>query len=399
MPTLTAADRKNHTAEDTLPSAPTRRQNMRAVLSGQMPAWVPFAINFEQWFRHHKRFGTLPDELRHCDTYIDAQKALGCDIFSRNLDGGYRGIDTRIAPQITRTPADTGDRTITEYHTPRGTLRSVEQEQAAISTSHQEEYFVKDWDTDGEAFECFLDQREYRWDTNAFIKTDRQVGDWGLVNVPFACTPLKFLHWHFGLEYTCLFINDYPDVAKRICNIYWKKIRPCLLELADHPRVESVCLMDNVDTPFYPPGIAREYWAPYVKDAAGLMHDGGKHLFVHACGKLAALNPIFAECNVSGLEGISHPFLGDWSAAQAQACHPNFIFIGGFSVREQQVLSDDEVRAFYHDYLSQADKRRFIFASSCQTSIHTTWDRIKLVRDICREWGGRPASERESSSE
>jgi len=124
------------------------------------------------------------------------------------------------------------------------------------------------------------------------------------------------------------------------------------------------------------------------------MRNSGKHLFAHACGKLAALSPIFAQCGVSGLKGISHPSLGDWSAAQAQACHPNFIFIGGFSAREQQSLTDDQVCAFYHDHLSKADRRRFIFAASCQTSIHTPWGRIKLVRDLCRQWGGFPTSER-----
>ncbi|MCC7348934.1 MAG: hypothetical protein IT446_00060 [Phycisphaerales bacterium] len=370
----------------------TRRENLRKVLSGRDPAWVPFAINFEQWFKHHKTFATLPDELRGCETYIDAQKALGCDIFSRNLDGGFREVDQRIKPKITQVNTDIGLRTITEYHTPRGTLRNVFQEQAAITTGHTEEYMVKDWETDGGAFECFLDQHEYRWDVDAFIKVNDQVGDWGIVNVPFGCTPLKFLHLHFGLEYSCLFANDYPDAAKRICDLYWKKLRPWLIALAEHPRVESVCLMDNVDTPFYPPSMAGELWEPYVKDAADLLRDAGKHLFVHACGKLSALNPTFARCHVSGLEGISHPYLGDWSADAARNCHPDFIFIGGFSAREQQSLDDDQVRAFYGQYLPKTDKRRFIFAASCQTSIHTPWNRIKLVKDICRQWGGHPHS-------
>lgn len=375
------------------PSPMTRRENLRAVLRGQEQAWVPFAINFDQWFGHHKTFGTLPDELRNCETYIDAQKALGCDIFSRNLDGGFREIDTRIESKFTRIKTDIGLRTITEYHTPRGTLRGVLQQQAAISTCHNEEYFVKDWEIDGPAFEYYLDQHEYRWDAGAFIRTDDQVGDWGIVNIPLACTPLKFLHLNLGLEYTCLFINDYPEAARRICDTYWEKVRPCLVQLAEHPRAESACLMDNVDTPFYPPNIARQLWAPYVKDAVGIMGGKGKHLFVHACGKLSALSPIFAECRVSGLEGISHPYLGDWPADEAQMCHPGFVFIGGFSAREQdRNFSDEQVRAFYRDYLPKAGRRRFIFASSCQTAITTAWERIKLVRDICRQWGGMPVS-------
>jgi uroporphyrinogen-III decarboxylase len=164
-----------------------------------------------------------------------------------------------------------------------------------------------------------------------------------------------------------------------------------LKRLAAHPDVESVILMDNVDTPFYAPSLAAEYWSPYVKDAADLMRARGKYVFVHACGKLAGLAPQFAQTRVSGLEGVAHPPLGDWTAAQAQTCHPGFIFLGGFSAHEQEeTRSDASVRAFYREYLASAHKERFIFASSCQTAIHTKWERIKLVRDICREWGGAP---------
>ena len=159
--------------------------------------------------------------------------------------------------------------------------------------------------------------------------------------------------------------------------------------------------MDNVDSPFYAPSLAAQFWTPYVKEAADVMRAKGKPLFVHACGKLAGLSEEFATAGVSGLEGVSHPPLGDWSVAEVQRCHDDFIFVGGFSACEQESLSDKQVRDFYRDYLATAKKERFIFASSCQTAIGTTWERIKLVRDICRQWGGallNRLENRESSS-
>ncbi|MCE9614329.1 MAG: hypothetical protein K8T26_08635 [Lentisphaerae bacterium] len=368
----------------------TKRDNLRNVLTGGEPAWVPFALNFAQWFGHHRTFGTLPVDLRGCASYIQAMKVLGCDIFSRNLDGGYRERDTLLKAREHDVSASTGSRRTITYETPYGTLQMVRQQQVALSTSHEEEHFVKDWDRDGDAFRYLLDQRVYEWDEAVFDAVDREVGDDGLVNVPVACTPLKMLHNQFGLAYSCLFVVDHPEAAQSICDLYWAKLRPLLQRLAAHPRVASVILMDNVDTPFYPPALARLYWAPYVKEAAALMRANGKYLFVHACGKLAGLSPIFADCRVTGLEGVAHPPLADWTAPAAQACHPDFIFMGGFGAHEQESMGDAEVRAFYAGYLARASRRRFIFSSSCQTSIHTPWDRIKLVRDICRAWGGAP---------
>ena len=369
----------------------TRKENLRRVLRGEPQVWVPFAINFGQWFAHHQQFGSLPPALRGCTDYIDAQKALGCDIFSRNLDGGVAECNPRFVPRVTTTASPIGPRTVTEFVTPHGTLWTVHQSQVALSTGYQEEYFVKDWARDGAAFRAVLEQREYDWNEDVFQATRQRVGDDGIVNVHCGCTPLKFLHVNFGLDHTCLFVLDHPEAARELCDLYWAKLRPVLERLAKHPDVESVILMDNVDTPFYPPALAAVYWAPYVRDAAELMRRQGKYLFVHACGHLAGLQSLFAETCVSGLEGVAHPPLGDWTAAAAQQCHPRFIFVGGFGAHEQERADDWAVREFYQDYLGRAGKERFIFAASCQTSITTKWERLLLVRDICREWGGLPA--------
>lgn len=370
----------------------TRRENLLRVLRGQAPAWVPFAMNFAQWYAHHHTFDSLPEALRGCSSYIQAMKVLGCDIFSRNLDAGYAERDTVLTPREHDEPGPTGPRRTICYDTPHGTLTMVRQQQTALSTSHEEEHFVKDWGTDGDAFRYLLSQRRPEWDERVFDAVDREIGDDGLVNVPAGCTPLKMLHHNFGLAYACLFLSDHPREALSLCDDYWSRLRPVLERLARHPRVASVILMDNVDTPFYPPSLARVYWAPYVKEAATLMRTHGKCLFVHACGKLAGLRGVFAESGVSGLEGVAHPPLGDWTAPQAQACHPGFIFMGGFGAHEQDSMTDAHVRAFYADYLPSASRTRFIFSASCQTSIRTPWSRLELVRDLCREWGGTPAA-------
>jgi len=369
----------------------TRRENLRRTLRGEEPAWVPFSPNFAQWFIHHQKFGTLPAELQGCGDVVDAMKAAGCDIFTRWIDGGVRVSDTKLERLIATEHAATGDRFTTTFKTPFGDLNSVTQRIDAITSSHQEEYMVKDWSRDGDAFRCLLDQREYTWDEAAFIASDDRLGDDGIVNVSCGCTPLKFLHLTFGLDHTCLFAMDEPDTAREICDIYWKKVRPVIERLADHPRVESVILMDNVDTPFYPPSLVEQFWAPYVKDAADLLVPRGKCLFVHACGKLKALNPYFADCGLTGLEGVTHPPLGDWPADQAQGCHDRFVFNGGFSAHEQESMTDDQVRRFYDAYLPAARRRRFIFSSSCQTAVNTKWERLSLVRGIVRDWGGAPS--------
>ncbi len=368
----------------------TPRANLLRTLRGEEPAWVPFAPNIWQWFDHHRAHGILPPELAGCRDHIDALIAIGADVFTRNHAGGVGARDTTIPAVVETTTNHLGKRTVRRWATPYGELRDVSQEQAALTTSHNEEYLVKDWSRDRDAVLAWLDQRRWEWNEAQFIEVHGRVGERGLINVPVGQTPLKMLHWLFGLDGACLFANDHPEDAQHLCDRHWAGLRPWFVRLAADDRVHSAILMDNVDTPFYSPALARRFWLPNVADASAIMAKAGKSLFVHACGKLARLAPIFAEAGVSGLEGISHAPLGDWSAAAAQRCHPGFVFVGGFSAREQTILDDAGVDAFYRDYLGASQRRRFIFSASCQTAIDTPLARILRVRDLCREWGGRP---------
>jgi len=365
----------------------TKKENLRAVLRGESGQWVPCTLNFIQWFNCHKDRATLPLELQG-KTYIEAMKVLDCDLLSRNIDGGLRGRNTSIEARFTFSEESTGRRQVMELDTPHGSLRQVDQYQNEQFTSHAEEYLIKDWAADGKAAMYLLEQREIVWDEEAFTRTYEAFGDDGIVNIPFSVTPIKQLHLDFGLVGTCYFLIDEPDAAKAYCDTHWQQLWPSFLRMADDPRVESVILMDNVDTPFYPPEVARKYWAPYVKQLAELMASRGKFTWVHACGKLAGLQEVFAETGLTGLEGVSHAPLGDFPPQEAKKTHDRFIFNGGFSAVEQSMKSNDDVRAFYREYFGRAGRERFIFGSSCNVAINTPWERIKLVRDIVRDWGG-----------
>lgn len=369
----------------------TQRDNLIRTLRGERPAWVPCCLNIDQWFGHRRTTGSLPTELIGCRDHIDAHARLGSDIFTRNFDGGLRWRDTSplARTETSIEERSIGRRTITTVITPHGTLRSVWQEQRAISTSHQEEYLVKDWEQDGRAFRWWFDQREPYWDPDPFLAVTKRIGDRGIANLPMGETPLKFLHQHVGLDTSCLFIADFPDEAAAVCRDHWQKLRKVILQMADHPQVCSGILMDNVDTPFYPPRLAAKFWSPYVADATEIMRQRDKFLFVHACGKLAGLAALFAETKVTGLEGISHHPLGDWDARRAVDCHDRFVFVGGFSPADQ-VMDIDALRRRTDDLLTDMPTERTIFASSCNTEIGTSFAKIQQVMEQVRAWGGRP---------
>lgn len=369
----------------------TKADNLRKVLRGESPAWIPFSLNFCQWFGQHQAQGKLPPELRDCQDYIDALIAFDCDVFTRNVDGGTRCEDTQILPKIDKAEMPLGTRTTHTYETPHGTLTQVDQQQRLMHTSHREKCFAEDYENDFEALMWLEEQKSYDWDSAVFEQLADRVGDHGLINIPVYCTPLKQLHWSIGLEGACYMAMEDEAAADAYCELYWSKVRPVLEKLAAHPRVASIIFVDNVDTPFYPPAMCEHYWTPYVKETVELFEPLGKTVWVHACGQLKGLSGEFCKAGVNGLEGIAHPTLGDWWVDEAQACHERFIFNGGYSAMEQEIADRGELERFYDDFFARAGRERFIFSSSCNTAIQTPWERLLWLKEIVRERGGSPA--------
>ncbi|MEK7409167.1 MAG: uroporphyrinogen decarboxylase family protein [Acidobacteriota bacterium] len=150
--------------------------------------------------------------------------------------------------------------------------------------------------------------------------------------------------------------------------------------------------LDNLDSVFYPPYFYRDYCHDFFARAAEIIHRRGKIFVVHACGQNRVLLPLVGRSGVDCLEGITPPPTGnvDLSQARRLSGYERFTVNGGMDVTRQETAADPEARI--HDYTrrlfeSMGDKRHFIFASSCSTSVLTPWENLVHFRDAAREYG------------
>jgi uroporphyrinogen-III decarboxylase len=136
---------------------------------------------------------------------------------------------------------------------------------------------------------------------------------------------------------------------------------------------------------FHPPDYVKEYSSSYYKKASRICHSHGAKFFIHACGQQKANLELISSYNVDGLEGVSSPPLGDVSLDEAmRITRDDFIITGGISAIETRDLITKEeifnyVEALFRQLLPY--KNRFVFSSSCNTSIDTSWETIKHFRD------------------
>jgi uroporphyrinogen-III decarboxylase len=220
-----------------------------------------------------------------------------------------------------------------------------------------------------------------------------RVGDDGVMMVHITESPLKALHWLAGPENASLFVADHPEEIQALARIHEEKALRLLESTVDNPDAQVFISLDNLDSAFYPPGYYQGFCQRFFTRAAEIIHRRNKIFVVHACGRNRALMPLVGESRVDCLEGLTPPPMGNVPLAEARRMtgHEDFTVNGGMDAPHLEMVEHAERRL--HEYVralfaSMADKRHFIFASSCTTPLLTPWENLVRCRDAAREYGG-----------
>jgi uroporphyrinogen-III decarboxylase len=192
------------------------------------------------------------------------------------------------------------------------------------------------------------------------------------------------LHFTMGPVNAVYFLMEYPEKARELVMLHEAAQLKCI-EQTVKSEVRVIMSMDNLDTMFHPPDYVEEYSSSYYKKASELCHANGAKFFIHACGQQKDNLKLISSYGVDGLEGVASPPLGDVMLDEAMKdTRDGFIITGGISAMETRDLKSrddifDYVEKLFRKMLPF--KNRFIFSSSCNTAIDTSWETIKNFRD------------------
>ena len=384
----------------------TGRERILAALKGEKTDFVPFAPNLYLWFYYHQLKGTLPVELADAKHPLDAVRLLGGEIFARwdtqwatrekyaagEFSDEYVGEnwDRVTVTAFNHYPAGTNQRR-RKFVTPYGTLSHVWTFTPETGTDFEDEYWWKDWE-EYSAIRYMLESTEYEFDPAMFREWKKSAGDDGVVMANITESPLKRLHWLAGPANATVFIMEHPDEMRELAKIHEDKAIALLEKIVDDPEIQVVVSHDNLDSAFYPPYLYQDYCDSFFSRAADIVHQRGKFLVVHACGRNRAILPQVGASHVDMLEGVTPPPMGDIALGEVRAAaqYENFIVNGGMDAPRLELEQDAETQL--HDYTrklfdSMGDKSHFMFATSCSTSPLTPWQNLVAFRDAAREYG------------
>ena len=358
-----------------------------------MPSRFIYSPNYWQWFTHHKQHGLLPEEIRHCRTLQDLYVYLGVDIFSRNIYADaekywFGGICRECISGfevLEKTETSGKDKIIRrQYCSASGELSEELVFKYLESTLVQKKFLITDYENEFPILRDFVKSRHWDFDDERYKLVTESLGEHGVVVAGEFFSPLKMLHLTMGPVNSVYFLMECPVQAQELIEMHeaaqLDSIRHCVKK-----GVKVVMAMDNLDTMFHPPDYVSAYSASFYEKASALCHDNDAYFFIHACGQQKANLELIAGCGVDGLEGVAFPPLGDVELDEAmQLSGPDFIITGGISAMETRNLKTkkevfDYVEKLFRKMLPY--RNRFIFSSSCNTSIDTNWNTILHFRD------------------
>ena len=380
------------------------KQRILSALAGEQPDRVPFAPNIWQWFYVNQFNGTLPKAIEGAEDPIQVLKTMGADIFSK-WDSGSPTPHYRTCEHSVSFEGDlpTGKRLWTSFAafdkgtirrerivTPFGALTHTWEYRPESGAPFESEHWWKDF-SEYPAIRYWLDDTEWHPEMDALRAGIKRLGDDGTFIYQLLPSPLKQFHWLAGQVNASYFVTDHPSEMRELALIWGKKSLEYLEAVVDLKDVWVFEVADNLDSPFYPPRWFKEFCVPVLQKQAQMVHSRGKYLFVHACGRLKALAPLFLEANLDCVEGQAPPPMGDWHLHQARALSDRLIVCGGMAAPEQELsgaTAAEEIDTYVRTlFASMGDKRRFVFASSCNTSPLARYENLLAFRDAAWKYG------------
>jgi len=335
----------------------TVRQDLIDALEGRTPRRTP--LSAYDW-----EMGAVTDD--------ELGSAMQDDAWRRLLDAGLgvrhhcntvRAVERGVEASVTEQTRDGSVYRTETKTTPVGSISKVTRDgwhyEDWIKTPH--DYKVQQW---------IIEHTELEPDYDAFHRAEEIVGNRGVVAVCGSRlwqhrTPAMSINVDWaGTERFCM------DVASEVTELHdlYEASRKLFLEeqrlLAAGPG-RYVVWLENLTINMLGPRRYDELLMSVYREAVPVLVEGGKRVFVHYDGALAAIAERIAEAPFHGIDSLTEPPEGDMNYDRCREVWPNMVFWANINV-DLYARPAEELAQAVIDKRRRAGKRGLAFEISEQ---------------------------------
>lgn len=369
----------------------TSRKRIMAVLRGDKPDRIPW-IPCCSW----TYFESLPEYNRGSEWFENEALKIRIDFYKNKIDADYMqwcaptSYNAIMSPGVKVYTTRKGNSIYTEYHTPVGSLTASQ----AYSEIGHTIYNTKD------LLETVSDLKVYQYiieNTSCEPFYDRLaeqlniLGEEGVLFTSVPSPPLKsILLGTMRLNNAIYIIHDYKSEFDNLVKVMDEKNQETYRIIAEGPG--KVFLDAGVTgTGMISPKIFEEYYLPYTKKYAEILHKKGKLLVNHSSGEPIA--NILEMIKLSGIDGLyGRSSVGNMKISEERGGLGGKIAImGGLDSNFIATKTVEEIQDKTRCILSDvAPGDNFMLGTADDTPYGTPIENLKAVSDTVQEFGRFP---------
>lgn len=371
----------------------TNRERLLAILEGRSPDRVPWIPRLDIWHRAQVHRGTLPDRLQGL-TLREVERVLGVGTPARA--GCVFRVEYQNMDVLTH---DEGFNSITEYVTPRGTVRTVLSRSAyeaseGIIGQLPTEYPLKS-EEDYEIWMYVVRNTVYIPTYDEYEAYDREIGDDGLPMVSVGDCP--FHHWLqslAGYQEGYLHLMDFRPRVEELLQVLTENDREMWKVVAQSPAKLFLHGM-HLSSQMTPPRYFDQYITPYYQEFTKLLHAHGKSLAMHADNDTSAILGNIQQAGFDMVECFITKPMAKITLKDAQdAWGTSVIIWGGIpAIILEESYPEEEFEAFMEDvFRTITPGDAFIMGIADNAMGGSMLSRIEKVTGMVEKYGNYPVS-------
>lgn len=367
------------------------RERLLTILDGRPPDRIPWIPRLLLWYTAHRMSGTLPARWRDA-SLREVEHDLGVGTPAR--DGKiFRVVDEKVEV-VTRRE---GNREITEYHTPVGSLRRVMRHSEDLDRiglpGRIEEYPLKG-PADYRVWEWIWQHRRWQPDYEAYRAYDAEIGTDGLPMVPIGDVPLhEFLENGAGYEYAFYHLTDHPREVEHLLETMREVERERMWPVVLGSPARLVLHGQHLSSQFTPPHYFDRFIAPYYAEFVPLLQEHRIAVAMHADNDTSTILGHIERAGWDMVECFVTAPMVPVTLEEARAAWGDRVIIwGGLpSLLLSPSVPEEEFRAYVHGLLRAiAPGDAFILGVADNVMPDSVIDRVAWVTELIEERGQYP---------
>ncbi len=347
------------------------------------------------WYYYNYNRGTLPEKYEGWSLW-DIQRDLGIGIFGFGAwsVSFYKLVYDGVELRKISTPTEF----TVEYVTPYGTLRSrnvlAEEIRDADVTGAQVEHEFKD-ERDYDALQYLFEHTKVVENFDEYAKVVESIGEDGLA-LPFSgwLAMHQIMRQYMGYETFYYQLYDHPDKVEKLHEALLEQQRE-IIRLGARCPAEVIEVGANYDEGITPPPIFEKYFRPFYREAAEVLHGGGKLMAAHCDGEMRRLLVQLADCGLDVAEAITPTPMTSLDVWKTRALWDGKVAMwGGIpTILLTDTFSDEEFENnLLNLFRAVAPGDRFILGFGDNAPTDAVFHRIARAAELYERYGSYPIS-------